>query len=143
MEREGGELMALCSANKHDLDVVGMVPPSPSRRGYGTCRACHNERKQKSRAVARRAWELPEVYEMGTDMLIVDEVAIERACNAGRLWMQETSGIVPWITETEARIAALRMDARGVEIEYIADNIGCSVSDVESWLRDLERLVAA
>lgn len=43
----GNHPVTLCPAGQHDLDVVGVMPPSPGRRGHGTCRACHRERNNR------------------------------------------------------------------------------------------------
>jgi WhiB family transcriptional regulator, redox-sensing transcriptional regulator len=49
--------MQLCPAGKHDTDVVGLLPASPSRRAKGhyapTCRGCHKDRNRRTRRHAR------------------------------------------------------------------------------------------
>lgn len=123
--------MNVCPAGKHDMDKVG------TKRRYDrgpdakpNCRGCLNQEQRERRAAIKAAanedWRLAEVYDLDTDQLIVDEIAIERAVTGER-------GEGAWITRTEAIEAFRIMDARGYEYSQIAENIGCDQRTIERW----------
>jgi ribosome-binding protein aMBF1 (putative translation factor) len=120
--------MNMCPAGRHDMDVAGVKRRSdrgPSAKPV--CRGCDSDGMRKRRQAANDdSWRLPEVYDLDTRELIVDEIAIERAVSGER-----AEG--PWITRTEAIQAFQIMDRRGFEYSEIAERIGCDPRTVERW----------
>lgn len=103
-------LMQICQECHDKLADAfwALMPPSPQPRE------------------ARGPWRLREAYDLDTDELIVDEVAIERAVSG-------QPGEGAWITRTEAVEAFRIMQRRGYDITEIAENIGCGLRTVTRW----------
>lgn len=111
----------MCPAGRHDMDVVGIMPPSPSRRritGKGTCRECDRERKRRYYADTKGSKASQRYLQHDG---IVDELAIWIIVSGIRVG---TPHAAPQLTREETDLAVAQMVAKGFGAKRIAEHLG-------------------